>query len=51
LPLAACGSGGAGGGGTTPPTGGTSAGNYVVTVTGTASGLNAVTSQIVVVVN
>ncbi len=51
FPLAACGSGGAGGGGTTPPTGGTSAGNYVVTVTGTASGLSAVTTQIVVVIN
>lgn len=51
FPLGACGSGGAGGGSTTPPTGGTSAGNYVVTITGTASGLSAVTTQIVVAVN
>ena len=50
FPLAACGSGGAGGT-TTTTTGGTSAGNYVVTVTGTASGLSAVTTQIVVTVN
>jgi endoglucanase len=50
FPLAACGGGGAGGT-TTTTTGGTSAGNYVVTVTGTASGLSAVTAQIVVTVN
>jgi hypothetical protein len=50
FPLMACG-GGAGGGGTATLTGGTSAGNYVVTVTGTASGLSAVTTQIVVTVN
>jgi hypothetical protein len=51
FPLLACGSGGAGGGGATTTTGGTSAGNYVITVTGTASGLSAVTTQIVVTVN
>ena len=51
FPLASCGGGGAGGGGGTPPSGGTTAGNYIVTVTGTASGLNAVTTQIVVVIN
>lgn len=50
LPLAACGGGGSSGG-TTTTTGGTSAGNYVVTVTGTASGLTAVSTQIVVTVN
>jgi hypothetical protein len=50
FPLAACGGGG-GSGGTTTTIGGTSAGNYVVTVTGTASGLSAVTAQIVVTVN
>jgi len=50
LPLASCGGGGGGGGGGTTTTGGTTAGNYVVTVTGTASGLTAVTTQIVVVV-
>jgi endoglucanase len=50
FPLAACGGGG-GSGGTTTTIGGTSAGNYVVTVTGTASGLSAVAVQIVVVVN
>jgi hypothetical protein len=50
FPLAAC-----GGGGTasvsTSTSGGTSAGNYVVTVTGTASGLSAVTTQISLVMN
>jgi endoglucanase len=51
FPLLACGSGGAGGGGATTTTGGTSAGNYVITVTGTASGLSAVTTQVVVTVN
>lgn len=51
FPLAACGGGGGGGGGSTTTTGGTSAGNYVVTVTGTAAGLTAVTTQIVVVIN
>jgi endoglucanase len=50
FPLAACGGSGAGGTSTTT-TNGTSAGNYVVTVTGTASGISAVTAQIVVVVN
>ncbi len=50
LPLMACGGGGSGGT-TTTATGGTSAGNYVITVTGTASGLSAVTTQIVVTVN
>ncbi|HKN20516.1 MAG TPA: glycoside hydrolase family 5 protein [Terracidiphilus sp.] len=50
FPLAACGGGGAGNN-TTTTTSGTSAGNYVVTVTGTASGLSAVTTQIVVTVN
>jgi endoglucanase len=50
FPLAAC-SGGGNSGGTTTPTGGTSAGNYIVTVTGTASGLTAVSTQIVVTVN
>jgi hypothetical protein len=50
FPLLACGGSGSSGG-TSPPTGGTSAGNYVVTVTGTASGLSAVTAQIVITVN
>ena len=49
IPLTAC--GGASSSGTTTTTGGTSAGNYVVTVTGTASGLTAVSTQIVVNVN
>ncbi len=51
FPLASCGGGGAGGGSGTPPSGGTTAGNYIVTVTGTGSGLTAVTTQIVVVIN
>jgi endoglucanase len=51
FPLASCGSSGASNSGTTTPTGGTSAGNYIVTVAGTASGLTAVSTQIVVTVN
>jgi endoglucanase len=50
FPLMACGPS-ASNSGTVTTTGGTSAGNYIVTVTGTASGLTAVTTQIVVTVN
>lgn len=51
FPLAACGGGAAASGTTTTTIPGTSAGNYVVTITGTASGLTAVTTQIVVTIS